>query len=487
MREDIPFDVWLPVFQDVYEDPRLLSDDGGSEFVLSPLHRRLLVHLNLSRVSKRFHGLSKVVFYQKLQLYTYEALHHVATVVKKDAQMARLPRSLGFNFYEYRCSASSPRRPRKMKTWVAQEVPHDADPATRSAALIRQDRLNMSYSQFRNYAPSMTKQSTQWAAWGGYIRAILVACPSISEVRIDATSDQSYRSMPRHSHHYRTLFDAPDLENRSVLDGLIAAGNLRKLRFVNPSPLLDLGPALKRWRFLQDLHVELSPRFPENDKFDKITFLPPSSLENLTLLVDRQTSGWPLSSDLLNCKGLRRVRLGSSNLAVPQNVMALKYLLHTYRNTLETIMLDLRSGSLSADIALIFNTGDIEFPKLERLHISGGMSSMDFWRKIYTPALRELSLRHLDIEDQDMSRCNDESFWEAFFEQLSLKNLRTLRLVEHGSGWEALERVAASRGISTPPCMLGWWSSVAREIEEGGVEETEALPTTFFSTHPLAP
>src|SRR5258708_8025949 len=482
MRDDIPFDVWSPIFQDIYEDPSLLIDDGGSEFVLSPLHRRLLIHLNLSKVSKRFYGLSRAIFYQDLQLNTHEALQHVATVVKRDIHVARLPRSLEFNFFEYRCSASSPRRARQMKSRDRGEISDDASPVDRSAALIQGDMVRRAFEGFRGYSPSMTKQSTQWITWSSYVGTILAVCKGVSTVKINAQADHSLRNRQRNARNYRTLFDPPDLDIKSVLTGLLECGNLRQLHFVDPSPLLDFGPALNAWRFLHELRVELSPRFPQNSELENTVFLPPPSLESLTLIVSRRVTGWPVTSDLLKCKRLLHLHLSSPNVAVFPNAAALRFLLGTYRPTLESIILDIHDNSRLADITYMFINGHIEFPHLERLHILNGTTSMAFWWRITTPVLQELSLARIDVDTSAIPKCRDKSFWETFLERQSLRNLRKLNIVHLDHGRDIFEQVTVARGIYVSPdahpdiqgqANLAWDNDAvwvdANEVAEPGV------------------
>jgi len=304
------------------------------------------------------------------------------------------------------------------------------------------------YLAFNNYSPSMTKQSTQWITWSGYVGTILATCKGVSEVKINAKSDYSLRTARRNARHYQTLFDAPDLSINSVLSGLRVCQNLRKLHFVDPSPLLDLGPALHGWRFLRDLHIELSREFPENSDFENTAFVPPQSLESFTLLVGPPLTRWPNASDLLKCKGLRYLHLSKPNLAVLETAAALKFLLEAYRHTLESIILDIHDNSHPADITYIFNNGGIEFPHLERLHIEFGTSSMSLLERMNTPALRELSLDKIEVDRKAIDRCSDQSFWEIFLGRRSLRNLRELNILHLDHGREVLERVAIARGIN---------------------------------------
>ena len=203
---DIPFEIWHPILRDVYSDISVFPHLEDPCYVLSPLHQRLLVHRNISLVSKHLHELSSAVFPEDLHIYHPEALLAVSRLVTKYPNIARVIRKLWFNFYEYRCGASSPRRPRTMKGPLAEvPIPPDADPVAQAEARLRRSLEQRRRVALLRYSPSVTNQPRHWQGWIGLTRTILARCKGVSEVSIDATADYSQHFRRPNARDYRTL------------------------------------------------------------------------------------------------------------------------------------------------------------------------------------------------------------------------------------------------------------------------------------------
>lgn len=174
MRDDIPFDVWHPIIQQAYSDADIDAYDT-SPYVLSPLHERLLIHRNLSLVSKTFRFLSRSIFMEELDLRTPESLLAVAQEVKKDRNVARIPRKISFNFQEYRCGASSPRRPRPPKSQISSLNAHSTASGSTSSHQFGSSQGANRFTRL-GYFPSNVRQPQHWIAWCGFVSAILKGC-----------------------------------------------------------------------------------------------------------------------------------------------------------------------------------------------------------------------------------------------------------------------------------------------------------------------
>lgn len=241
---DVPFDVWHSILRDVYAEFEAFPSLDDPQYVLSPLHKRLLIHRNLSLVSKHLHELSSSVFLESLELHNPESLLAVSQLLTKDPNLARVVRKLSLNFYEYRCGASMPRRGRELKEFI-QEEPSSGyvDPVGQAIARRRLAMEVAIRTKWETYAPSGTRQPNHWVGWTGFVRTILSLCTGVSHVEIDAVADYTQHAQRRNARNYRSLFGSPDLNSTGILIGLLEAKNLHTLRLVDPSPLDEFGSA----------------------------------------------------------------------------------------------------------------------------------------------------------------------------------------------------------------------------------------------------
>jgi len=154
IQDDLPFELWLTIFQSVYDSNLPVSDPNpDSKYLPSALQMRLNIHRHLSLVCRHFHELSSGVFFESLELITPIALHAVADIVKKNPRIADIVRNLSFSFHGYRCSTSSPPRQRMIRP--------DNTPPTNVLTLAQaseRKRRSVEVALYTRYVPSMTKQ-----------------------------------------------------------------------------------------------------------------------------------------------------------------------------------------------------------------------------------------------------------------------------------------------------------------------------------------
>ena len=431
---NVPFEVWHTILHDVYSDVSAFPHLEDPCYVLSPLHWRLLIHRNISLVSKHLHELSSTIFLEELRISQPEALLAVSRLVR-DPNIARVIRKLWLNFYEYRCGASRPRRPREMKeTDLDAPSPPDLDPIAQAAAQRKRIAERTARADRARYTASWISQSRHWQGWIGLTRTILSCCTGVSEVSIDATADYSRTLRWRRTESYHTLFARPDLDSDALLAGLLEASNLQVLRLVDPSPLDSFGAALGKWRVLREVEIVISSNYPEAKRISKAIFAPPASLRKFTL-TDRsfRVSSLPTVSDLSKCKSLSSLHLGVLDLTDRATVLSAQFLISTYQHSLVDLTLDIRNGA--RDITTIMDHGDLHFPLLKSLVVQEGTCHASLFSTLKADALERIELLSMDTDSPAhvpgrTSRRNphSEEYWNAFFSQLALVKLKSFHI-----------------------------------------------------------
>jgi hypothetical protein len=245
----LPFEIWRAIFTSVFSVSTAISHPE-SPFEWSPLNARLHTFRNLALVRRIWHAIARDVFFEDLQAETEQSLHGIVNACTQNRQLARAITKLSLSFWEFRCSASSPRRPRLPK----QDMGQTDEEGTPTANFAPQTDHG-----WRTYQPSVTMQSTHWLRWHGLSQSLLNSASSLSTISIDFTSD--YKTAGRRSYH--ALFPEPDLHVESILNGLLACSNIRHLNLVDPSPLSEFGEALASWTRLKELSITLTPACPQ--------------------------------------------------------------------------------------------------------------------------------------------------------------------------------------------------------------------------------
>lgn len=451
---DIPFEIWHPILRDVYSDISVFPHLEDPCYVLSPLHQRLLVHRNISLVSKHLHELSSAVFPEDLHIYHPEALLAVSRLVTKYPNIARVIRKLWFNFYEYRCGASSPRRPRTMKGPLAEvPIPPDADPVAQAEARLRRSLEQRRRVALLRYSPSVTNQPRHWQGWIGLTRTILARCKGVSEVSIDATADYSQHFRRPNARDYRTLFGSPNLDSDALICGLLEASNLQVLRLINPSPLESFGAALSKWPMLHEVEVVVSEAYPEAGRLSEAIFIPPASLRNFTLMnCSHNDFSLPNTSDLSKCTSLSSLQLGVLDLSDTVTVLSAQFLISNYQHSLVDLTLEIRRGA--RDITALLKGGEMHFPVLKSFVVREGTCHASLFFTIQMDALELVELRSMDTNHSRMTprgetlETNSEEYWDTFFSQPALANIKSFHVQRIDPSVKAvMQSVALARGI----------------------------------------
>lgn len=397
---DVPFDVWHSILRDVYVDFEAFPSLDDPQYVLSPLHKRLLIHRNLSLVSKHLHELSSSVFLESLELHNPESLLAVSQLLTKDPNLARVVRKLSFNFYDYRCGVSMPRRGRELKEFIQEDSSSGyVDPVGQAIARRRLAMEVAIRTKWETYAPSGTRQPNHWVGWTGFVRTILSLCTGVSHVEIDAVADYTQHAQRRNARNYRSLFGSPDLNSTGILTGLLEAKNLHTLKLVDPSPLDDFGSALGKWPMLREVDIEVSEGYPEARRLSEAIFTPPRYLERFALVNrSKYVASLPSISDLTQCRSLSSLELGVLNLADTATILAAQYLISAYQHSLVELTLHVRKRGMIRDITPLMKYGDLSFPLLKKFVARHGTCQASVFTAMQADRLEEIELRALDVD-----------------------------------------------------------------------------------------
>lgn len=388
----IPFEIWRAIFTSIFSAPTAISHPE-SLFEWSPLNARLHIFRNLALVCRAWHAIARDVFFEDLQAETEQSLHGIVNTCTKNRQLAQAITQLKLSFWEFRCSASSPRRPRLPKQDV-ERIEEEGAPTPPVASQADHDKL-------RSYRPSVTMQSTHWLRWHGLSKSLLAFASSLSAISINFTGD--YKTAERRSYH--ALFPEPDLRVESILNGLLACSNIRHLDLVDPSPLSEFGEALASWTRLKELSITLTPTFPQiATELSDMSFLPPPGLESFRFHdYSNGKTPWPLSADLARCTNLTNLDLGVTTFANDVTVMAVSFLLQSYQHTLVSLRLEILQNDANShlpkkDFSTIFSTFEtpIQFSVLENLALPGSNCASDMFSLFSANRLQTVMVRALD-------------------------------------------------------------------------------------------
>ena len=367
---------------------------------------------------------------------------------------------MSLSFPTFRDTESDPRRPRPCRIHPDLETTH---PQHRHITLKVQILENRRYA----YSPSKTQQRSHWQKWQGLCAEILNQCSSLQDVGITFTSDFTAQLSPRNARDYRTLFGRPDLNIGGILNGLRACKNLRRLHFIDPSPLEEYGPSLQSWTRLQSASIALSSAFTEIAKLPETAFCPPRDLEELS--IHDQSDGtypWPLESDITRCIDLKVLDLGIASLKQPNTVIAIGFLVHSYQNTLTELCLRRFQASFHhpttegavtcfTDIFESFSSKEpfqrLSFPQLQTLRIMSH-EPVDLFASFEARQLTQVHLGSLRgnppiTDDEDDSSTAAKEYWKRKLSVPSLGKVKTLTLSGVGHEKEDIMAASAELGI----------------------------------------
>ncbi|KIO25762.1 hypothetical protein M407DRAFT_24919, partial [Tulasnella calospora MUT 4182] len=327
----IPFEIWRFIFLDLFADldvARRSAMEAARNakqlaHVPSNLHARYLVFQGLW-VCKYWFAIARDVFFENLEAETAQSLHGIRKAFADNRHLAEAVLKITMSFPTFRDTESEPRRPIKLQ--VPDGLPQE-DPTTQ--ALVRQLAI---YEPTRlRYRPSDTQQRVHWQRWQALCSEILHRCTSLQEIDIVFTLDYSTQNHSYPYRDYRSLWGKPDLGIQGIMNALLSCKNLRRLDFVDPSPLEEYGPGLQGWEKLKAASITLSSNFTEISKLPTTAFCPPRDLESLRIL--DQSSGeyhWPLESDIARCKDLKVLHLGLVSMKHRETTLAVGFLLFSY-------------------------------------------------------------------------------------------------------------------------------------------------------------
>ncbi|KAF8321313.1 hypothetical protein DL93DRAFT_2073145, partial [Clavulina sp. PMI_390] len=404
---DVPFDVWHTILRQVYADIDAWADLlDDPEYVLTPLRQRYLIHLNLALISKHFHELSSSIFLEDLVLYGPLALKEFSTVLTKRPHVGRVVRKLTFSFWHYRCGASYPPRGPERKE-ITYEVPIESgwDPIAQSAARARRKIDAQTRSAWLAYQPSGTKQPQHWVGWTGFVRTIVSHCSGLQSVDINAQADYSRHLMKPSARTYQTLWGDINLNNDSILSGLVEATNLRSLRIVNPTPLDEFGGALSRWPLLRHAEIVVTEDFPEARELADAVFTPPRYLQSFRLSNRSNfAASLPSTADLSQCKDLSVLDIGLLNLSDAPTVLGAGYLISAYQHSLTELTLRVRPRGRERDITVTMQNGNLRFPLLKRFTAKNASCDETMFVALVAEELEYIEVRSLTIPAASISR-----------------------------------------------------------------------------------
>jgi hypothetical protein len=352
------------------------------------------------------------VFFEELEAFTAEALKGIVRILlQSERSLALAVSRISFSFEEFRCTASSPRRPRPLIP--PEELDVDEDTAREHFESIQTKRHQ---EAFKRYQPSGTAHAAHWARWQADVGQILAMCTSLSEVRIYSTHPGYY---PR---RYHARFPSPDMTNDSVLNGLLHSANLRSLHLVDPVPLERYGPALASWERLKDVTIILTRKFEE---LQNTAFVPPKALVSFSFQ-DRSRSGipWPLASDLAKCADLQVLDLGVTSLAAESTRKAIGFLCVAYQHSLRELTLhQIGRTEPSSFQDILESILPLQFKKLQRLRLPGGSYDTSVFSYFTADKLEYVEVGWLMLEYSTGSR---EDKWSRALSHSSLRMLKKL-------------------------------------------------------------
>ncbi|TDL24603.1 hypothetical protein BD410DRAFT_838118 [Rickenella mellea] len=413
VSENIPFEIWREIFQIVFATKSDISHPP-SKWEWSPLNSRLNVYRCVALVSKVWRENARAVFFEDLQALTADALKGLIQCFHFDKHIATAVSRVEFSFYEFRCSMSTPRRPRKLLPPIPGE---EEDEITR----IRRNKE-------ASYQPSKTTQAKHWDSWNSYIGFILKRCSSLAEVKISFSSDHSARDRPRTSMNYATLFKVPDLTIKNIIESLVSLENLREVTLIDPAPLEKYGPGMAAWERMQSLTIILHRSFEE---LSESSFIPPRSLKSFKFHDHSPGDiAWPLSSDLGRCTNLQYLNLGVSSLENQITVEAIAFLIRAYQNTLleltlESVSSDRWHSRTAVEFSQVFaRQPPVHFEKLRTLRFVGGYYDSSILVGVNNDALATLEFPRLDYRKHQV----DETVWRKILCQRNLKGLKKLKI-----------------------------------------------------------
>lgn len=383
------------------------------------------------------------VFFEELEALTLEALEGLIKTFQYERHLAVAVSRISFAFGEFRCSASSRRKPRPLvqlvepvttaRSLVDDELqgglvgvsaggtlPHAPNSQPNWKTVYQRDALA--------YEPSTTAQGKHWDRWQVLVSNVLTMCTSLSEVKIIFTNHY-YRNYHRFTysaiHNRRPWFPPPDLTNENIIHGLLFSKNLRTLVLTDPVPLNRYGPALVSWNRLRHLTITVTRSFPD---FAHTAFVPPRSL--MTFRFYDKSPGsvpWPLASDLAGCTNLQVLDLGV-NALTPSAVTAIGFLCASYQNTLRKLSLQLFSHDRLGEGSfqhVLQSVSPLVFPELESLRLPGSSCDTTFFACFKATNLEYVEVGWLMLEPGTGTR---EEKWSRGLRYSSLSNLKELMI-----------------------------------------------------------
>ncbi|KAG9050558.1 hypothetical protein FS837_004415 [Tulasnella sp. UAMH 9824] len=447
----IPFEIWRFIFLDLFADLDVVRRSAMEAArnarrvapVLSNLNARYLVFQGLW-VCKYWYAIARDVFFENIEAETAQSLLGLRKAFGDNRHLAEAVLKITMSFPTFRDTESDPRRP--LKVQVPDGLPPE-DPAT--VALTRQ--VAVAEAKRLRYRPSDTQQRVHWQRWQALCSEILHRCTGLQEIDIVFTLDYTTQNLARNSRDYRSLWGKPDLGNQGIMNGLLACKNLRRLDFVDPSPLEEYGPGLQGWEKLKSASITLSSNFTEISKLPTTAFCPPRDLESLRIL--DHSAGmyhWPLESDIARCKDLKVLHLGLVSMQQRETTLAVGFLLFSYQSSLIELTLSrmpsIHSRRQEHAFAPIFESFSnvapwqpLVFPRLQKLDLDSA-EPISIFTSFSAHELRDLRV-HLLTRDHSPSALAAASFgataansdvkteyWKAKLSVPSLGRLKSLRL-----------------------------------------------------------
>lgn len=390
-------------------------------------------------MSRSWRANARDVFFEELEAVTADALKGIIRMFQDDLSLALAVSRIVFCFGEFRCTASTPRRPRPLR--LVAEV---GEPGASSHVRRALDWKTIHQRDANRYAPSDTAQSSHWTRWQADVGQILAMCTSLSEVKINFTNAPSYRPS-LYYRTYRKWFPTPDMTNENILNGLLHSTNLRSLYLVDPTPLLQYGPVLARWERLKHLTIVLTRQF---DDLQDTTFIPPKSLVSFRFHDRDGRIPWPLASDLGRCTNLQVLDLGLNSRAPAETAFkAIGFLCKAYQHSLRELTLHMIHGDRSLQ-DIFESTAPLYFPKLQRLRLPEAAYDTLVFSYFKTDELNYIEVGWLLLEPTPGSR---EDKWSRALSYTSLRMLKELVINQDDPDnlrKQALHTVCERLGIS---------------------------------------
>lgn len=354
------------------------------------------------------------VFFEELEALTAEALRGIVRILQNERSLALAVSRISFCFGEFRCTASTPRRPRPL-------IPPGELDITLSTAhehFLLSNQMTRHQDAFDDYQPSGTAHGAHWTRWQADVGQILAMCTSLTEVRIHS----KHHSTGFYPRRYHARFPPPDLTNEGILNGLLHSSNLRSLHLVDPVPLEKYGPALASWERLKQLTIILTRKFEE---LPETAFIPPKSLVSFRFH-DRSRSDipWPLASDLARCTDLQVLDLGVTTLAAESTRTAVGFLCMAYQHSLRELTLHQIGGMDSPSFQdILESVSPLHFKRLQRLRLPGASYDTSVFSYFTADKLEYIEVGWLMLEPTTGSR---EEKWSRALSHSSLRMLKEL-------------------------------------------------------------